>query len=141
MSKFDNLYESIMNEAQNDKVLQQIAGLSSGTLGSLTGLVKYRELDKVAADFYKFIKNASKKFDNWSDAWDYYGLWYPEVNNWNLSQDKTKAEYVKGDLTLVIDKSDYKWNLYRNDDVIDAGETKPSKVKDLLRQLMKTYKK
>lgn len=52
-------------------LLETIKSLSSGTIGSITGLKKYDAIDKVINDFYDF----SKKLDSsttWQDAWKLY---------------------------------------------------------------------
>lgn len=64
-----------MHSAQNDTI-RQIAGLSSGTLASLTGLRRYDELDTIHAAFLDFAKKnaetSSAPFTNWQEAWRHF---------------------------------------------------------------------
>ena len=132
-----------MIESTSDKVLKDILNLASGTMGSLTDINKTRTLDKIQDDFWKFAKNSKENFTSWSQAWNAWGAWYPAIQNWNLSQDPTKAEYTKGNFTVVVDKKDKTWDLYKGNDnknPIDAGKVNPEAIKGVLRGLNQIYK-
>tara|TARA_R110002020_G_scaffold96724_3_gene231293 strand:- start:553 stop:981 length:429 start_codon:yes stop_codon:yes gene_type:complete len=142
MNKFDTAVGQVLNEGTSSKVLQDIANLSSGTIGTLTGLSKFYELDRVQDAFYAFAKNSKKNYKTWSDAWNDWGAWYPEVQNWNLKQDNDKAEYTTPKHTVVVDKQDKSWVLYKgnSDDITDSGEVNPAAIKAVLRGVKQLYK-
>ncbi len=64
-----------MHSTQNN-TMRQIAGLSSGTLASLTGLRRYDELDAVHTAFLHFAEKStetnSTPFKNWQEAWRHF---------------------------------------------------------------------
>ena len=44
--------------------------LSSGTMGTLTGLRQYAEIEKIQFAFYSWIIEQKREFRNWPEAWN-----------------------------------------------------------------------
>ena len=44
--------------------------LSSGTIGTLTGLRQYAEIEKIQFAFYSWIIEQKREFKNWPEAWN-----------------------------------------------------------------------
>lgn len=53
----------------NKKIIQTIYSLSSGTIGALTGLRLYKELDLVVEKWVEFVEKQEIEFKTWVDAW------------------------------------------------------------------------
>jgi hypothetical protein len=53
----------------NKKIIKTIYSLSSGTIGALTGLRLYKELDLVVAQWVEFVEKQEIEFETWVDAW------------------------------------------------------------------------
>ena len=53
------------------KVLGQVATLSSGTMATLTGLERYDDIDRAQGQFTEFVQDhpTPEQFENWQDAW------------------------------------------------------------------------
>jgi hypothetical protein len=56
--------------SSSDKVIKDIYNLSSGTMGTLTGIKQYAKLDKIQKEFGEFAESSSKNYKTWSEAWD-----------------------------------------------------------------------
>ncbi len=90
MSKFDELCEEILSEGSEaqlkyelparKKVLKDILGLSSGTLGSLTNETNSTKIDKIQNAFFDHAINSGIVYKDWNDAWrvflDDFGIKY-----------------------------------------------------------------
>lgn len=65
--------KTLFNESKADKVVKDVMGLSSGTLGTLTGFSKYSDLDKVRRKFNQFVVgvvgSSPNEFKTWQEAW------------------------------------------------------------------------
>ncbi len=56
-------------------VLQDILALSDGTLCTLSGLVRYEDIERLRSQFFVEIKKAvsqGKRFKKWQEAWEYF---------------------------------------------------------------------
>ena len=51
------------------KLIWDVANISSGTIATLTGKTKYVETDAIQLEFLTFVQNSIKTFDNWQEAW------------------------------------------------------------------------
>ena len=55
-------------------ILRDIAGLSSGTIASLSGLTRYEEINRCVNRFYRWtydqIRLDSDAFQSWQEAWE-----------------------------------------------------------------------
>jgi len=55
------------------KIINEINGLSSGTLATISGLNKYTDLNILKQDFVNFtievLKDKSKEYKSWQEAW------------------------------------------------------------------------
>lgn len=49
---------------------REVLSLSSGTMGTLTGLSTYAEIDKIQFTFYNWIVEQKRDFKNWAEAWN-----------------------------------------------------------------------
>ena len=66
----------------NKKIIKTIYNLSSGTIGALTGLRLYKELDLVVAQWVEFVEKQEIEFKTLVDAW----------RDWNRNTIKPKGE-------------------------------------------------
>ena len=48
----------------------EVLSLSSGTMGTVTGLRQYAEIEKIQFAFYSWIIEQKKDFMNWQAAWN-----------------------------------------------------------------------
>ena len=48
----------------------EILSLSSGTMGTVTGLRQYAEIEKIQFAFYSWIIEQKREFRNWPEAWN-----------------------------------------------------------------------
>lgn len=53
-------------------LVSQSRQLSSGTIASLTGKVKYAEIDPIHAEFEEFCMENQGKYETWVEAWNDY---------------------------------------------------------------------
>ena len=57
-------------------VLRDIAGLSSGTIATLSGLTGYEEINRLVNRFYRWtydqIRYNAASFRSWQEAWEQF---------------------------------------------------------------------
>lgn len=50
---------------------REVLSLSSGTISVLTGTSpNYEEIDKIQFEFYNWIVEQKREFENWPEAWN-----------------------------------------------------------------------
>jgi hypothetical protein len=54
------------------QLINAAAGLSSGTIASLTGLTGYDEIEAIQARFVAFVSDRAAEFDTWQAAWEVF---------------------------------------------------------------------
>jgi hypothetical protein len=63
-------------QSKADEVINQVCGISSGTLATLTGLNKYDDLDRVHIQFVQHtiaaLSSNPKEYSCWQDAWSWF---------------------------------------------------------------------
>lgn len=64
--------EHMVGESFQGSIASDARGLSSGTLGSLTGKSKYKDIEKIQNDFVKFSMKNKSKYKDWHTAWKAY---------------------------------------------------------------------
>ena len=68
----------------NANIVRTIRTLSSGTMATLTGKKKYKELDIQRDMFARYVQFSPKKYETWKDAWD----------DWNRPSQKSTIIYA-----------------------------------------------
>jgi len=51
-----------------ETLIRQVAGLSAGTICTLTGLTLYKDVNNVHAAFIEYAKTSTR--NKWQDAWN-----------------------------------------------------------------------